>query len=860
MSIIIWILSLFGINIGGGEEPVAKKYSFVPEGTVLVAQGVTYTGPSKVEGQIPAIVDGDTYTTQDYVYTFHANDADGSRFWSVVVKDKTKKAYQEIQTTTKIVDSNDKETGSFDGLFGANVEDLTSCYAGCTNLSQTPAIPSTVNIMVQTFKDCTSLVNPPQIPTTTIDMSGAFDGCENIQFPDGYKTYFKHSNRFYSYFTFNKTQQTWIANRSGAFGNANISNLNVYLNLIKSLNFEYAGYPIDVEYSTTFPDVCTLELYKTDSNSFVWKATQLEKCDDAKFDTWILEHKQYFDIPIEVNTTGREVEYIDGIGSLAKRTASNGSSYYALTTAEKSDMSVFEYFAQKKFQYEGTPVSLNGLTFNYNYKDVVFTVKQSNPCDADTMYLTAAHMDGTRYNSKLVYTLSEVEESFYPSVYYSNFCLFGVPISLKGISFVENDVVFTICQKNQLDPSTMYYKVAHVDGTKYNENLVMALSEVEESFLPSTCYNNYMLYGIPVSLDGISFRETSSVGIGITFTIYQSDPCEPDGKYYKVASDDGKRSNYGMMVTLSEVEKSFLPSAYYNNYRLYGIPVSLNGVSFELGLITFTVYQSNPYDADTMYYKVSADENDASLIVKLSETFSGFNVDTPYYNNYRLLGIPVSLNGLSVQIGTNTLLTLVQPDATNPQSMYFVPTLIYPNSSSNYSVDLFLSVTASEWNEDISRNFEYCGIPIKVDGMVLVASDHLKFNVHQDANDCTNVWLTIAAESEKYALNAFAEFKEHYSNGFPIDNDEGKNLPIKAEGFSIYDSSNNLTYIYHDATADKAEYFSVVVNVPKGVDKTDADGSFTQYKEYLKDSGTVETSILEVPVQILYMFEIEVLN
>lgn len=298
MSIIIWILSLFGINIGGGgSEPDVKKYSFIPEGTVLVAQGTTYTGPTKIEGQIPAIVDGDTYTTQDYVYTFHGND---DHFWSVVVKDKTKKAYQAIQTTTKIVDYNGNETGSSNGLFGVNVEDMTSCYAGCTNLSQTPAIPDTVNIMVQTFKDCTSLVNPPQIQNTKVNMYGAFDGCENIRFPDGYKTYFKFSNSLYPYFTFNKTQQTWIADASGVFGGSNVSNINVYLNLIKSLNFNYVGYPIEVEFTATVRGICTLDIYKTDSNSFVWLATKSDECDDDTFNAWIEENKLYGNIPVVV--------------------------------------------------------------------------------------------------------------------------------------------------------------------------------------------------------------------------------------------------------------------------------------------------------------------------------------------------------------------------------------------------------------------------------------------------------------------------------------------------------------------------------------------------------------------------------
>lgn len=302
MSIIIWFLGLFGITIGGGgDNPETKDFLFLPAGTTLVSEDTTYTGPYNFEN-IPVFINGNTYTTKDYVYTYNAN----TRSWRVKVRDTSKEAYEELQTTTKMVDKNGNETSYINNLFGANITDMTSCYAGCTNLKQTPSIPSTVNIMVQTFKGCSSLVFPPEIQNTKVNMYGAFDGCTNIQFPDGYKAYMRFSDSLYPYFTFNKAQQTWIADKDGVFGNSNISNINVYLNLIKSLNFEYAGYPIEVEYRTTVykstgstkTAICTLELYKTEQNTFAWKAVRHIMCSLEEFKEWVAANPLYGNIPV----------------------------------------------------------------------------------------------------------------------------------------------------------------------------------------------------------------------------------------------------------------------------------------------------------------------------------------------------------------------------------------------------------------------------------------------------------------------------------------------------------------------------------------------------------------------------------
>ncbi|MGI5174198.1 leucine-rich repeat protein [Treponema sp. OMZ 840] len=63
----------------------------------------------------------------------------------------------------------------------ASVKDMQSCFYGCTSLTESPVIPLNVKNMVGCFAGCTSLTQAPDIPSSVIGMKNCFYGCTALK-------------------------------------------------------------------------------------------------------------------------------------------------------------------------------------------------------------------------------------------------------------------------------------------------------------------------------------------------------------------------------------------------------------------------------------------------------------------------------------------------------------------------------------------------------------------------------------------------------------------------------------------------------------------------------------------------------
>ena len=113
MTILIWFLGLFGINIGGKDDPIqqAKEYYFIPEGASLVMEDQTIQGPDKLDKDIK-LEDGTVYTYGDYAYTKNL------KYWDIKVIDRTKTSYEPVIFKTQIVDKDLNVLKTENHLFG----------------------------------------------------------------------------------------------------------------------------------------------------------------------------------------------------------------------------------------------------------------------------------------------------------------------------------------------------------------------------------------------------------------------------------------------------------------------------------------------------------------------------------------------------------------------------------------------------------------------------------------------------------------------------------------------------------------------------------------------------------------------
>ncbi|MBQ4602516.1 MAG: leucine-rich repeat protein [Clostridia bacterium] len=109
--------------------------------------------------------DGQQVVIGDYTYTYYTDHATGApEGWNAVVNDKTLSSYGAIEAEVN----------------GLPVTQLYKTFAGCTNMTEAPAIPEGVKVLYNTFKNCTALTSAPAIPEGVENMTYAFWGCSSL--------------------------------------------------------------------------------------------------------------------------------------------------------------------------------------------------------------------------------------------------------------------------------------------------------------------------------------------------------------------------------------------------------------------------------------------------------------------------------------------------------------------------------------------------------------------------------------------------------------------------------------------------------------------------------------------------------
>jgi hypothetical protein len=790
MSVIIWILSLFGINIGGGSgnKPEQKTYLYLPPDTSLVLQDQTLKGPLKLENSL-RLTDGDIYETEDYVYTLGSQNG---LSWSVKVKDKTQTKYSPFQTTTQTIDSEGNKSYT-KKLFGFDVKRFDNCFEGCSKMINAPDIPDSARYMTNTFKGCSSLKNPPQINSRRVNMIGTFEDCSNLAFPDNYIISFEMQWSAYTYIAYDANNQCWRAKI-----NYSSSNLKTYTDLLCSLKGQYAGYPINVsDIKVNISDICTLELYQQSNYSYAWCAIKKNSCSNADFNAWLEKNKTYENIAVVKTETG-SVE-INGICSLVKV---NSTDAYQYVIGEKytTDERIASYFAENGFRYQGGNVDCSSLSVKVGHNTTLMLVDitsaNTNPATRKWVWQIAGNAND-----------SDID-AFYLSGYMFN----NIPVSLENVSLKFSNFSFDFICSNSQNYKNGYWKLNIAPASSSTQSILSRLYE-----------DGFRMSGFPVNIDGVVF-----ISNDIIFTAYQ-DGLNLNTRYFTASINSAR---YGDMIAIL----NNLSDPYYNNYKFYNIPLNLDGVSFEDddSKITFTLHQEDKYKPETKYFTTSIRDNDNDyMLFLLSGAASNSHglLGSSSYSNYRLFNIPLSLNGVSFEVDEGIKFTVVQTNPFDPSTMYLKP-------SSKDRVKMFLYLA------DKYSDFKWYNIPIKVDGETLAdgLSDEAVFTFHQDAKDCSNVWITVSAGKDGSLTTAFNYVKRNFKNGLFYNA-----IPIKMEGLTI--QSLGYSYVYHEASTAEKEHWSVVVNIPEELTAAER----TEFVKNTKEK--VGETFLDIPVNVIFYLE-----
>lgn len=123
---------------------------------------------------LPTVQDGDVYINGDYTYMYNCTYSAGGYWthnpdingWSVVVNDKTKTNY----------------SGIVSSINNRNITSLYYTFAGCSNMTTAPSIPSSCVNLVGTFYNCSKLSNVSNviIGENVKNISNMFKGCSKL--------------------------------------------------------------------------------------------------------------------------------------------------------------------------------------------------------------------------------------------------------------------------------------------------------------------------------------------------------------------------------------------------------------------------------------------------------------------------------------------------------------------------------------------------------------------------------------------------------------------------------------------------------------------------------------------------------
>ena len=251
------------------------------------------------------------------------------------------------------------------------------------------------------------------------------------------------------------------------------------------------------------------------------------------------------------------------------------------------------------------------------------------------------------------------------------------------------------------------------------------------------------------------------------------------------------------------------------------------------------MHQEDKYKPETKYFTASADYTEVMLDI-LSSSGKVNGLLKEHYSNYRLFNIPLNLNGLSFEVDRGVYFTLIQTNAFDSSTMYFKP-------SADNRVKMFMFLAGEHKSpfytdsNSVYNNFKCFNIPVKVDGEILAdgLNDDAVFIFHQDAKDCSNVWITVSAGKDGSLTTAFNYVKRNFKNGLFYNA-----IPIKMEGLTI--QSLGYSYVYHEASTTEKEHWSVVVNIPEELTAAERTEFVKSTKE--KIGGT----FLDIPVNVIF--------
>lgn len=540
MTILIWFLSLFGINIGGGNEPILRKteYYYIPEGASLVMEDETIYGPEKIAKNI-TLENGTVYTYGDYTYTKSPYD-----YWMVKVIDKTQKFYPSVILSTSIVDKDGKELRKENTLFGVKDYALYECYKDCVNLVDAPDILQGCINLNYAFEGCTNLVNPPQIQGNPV-VSRAFKDCPNVQFPDKYHITFESFYLSYSQKTdsWNFVQQPRDSTDNGrekAFVSFTLSSL-------ESLEYKYCGRNINVEEIVLQLDDFaekvgyvkgTLVLKPIPEDPLSAYFTIVYR-NDLNYKTMM----QYCE-SINSNICGYDIK-TDNVNipdccvlELVPGT-DNVPEHYKIVKQQGSVYDILKYFDAKNCKFAGTPVDLSELkTNNVDIPDRCVLEFVPETDDAPEHYKVTKQQG----------TACDIIEYFRKK----NYKFAGTPVDLSGISekfsYEQTDEIpirFTLTLKFKEGLSC--YDIGDGSNDYYAWNI--EVESGEKTYIPCKFKYSLKYADCPIDFDGF-VDDFEAEMYGVNYVFVQPKRYSSEGAHWKVVVIDAEKAKNSLILKI----------------------------------------------------------------------------------------------------------------------------------------------------------------------------------------------------------------------------------------------------------------------------------------------------------------------
>ena len=171
-----------GSGGGGGSTPIVPGGPDLnPEGTVPNGSYYFSVLSQTQHDEIPETAGWfDIYISGDYIYSY-AND-----MWQVHVitsadVEQVKGYFSDFSYSVPDKTTRTTYGPILESINGAPIEFLANTFEDCTALTEVPAIPDTVIVMMDAFNGCTSLVDAPSLPSGVRLLRRTFEGCTSLE-------------------------------------------------------------------------------------------------------------------------------------------------------------------------------------------------------------------------------------------------------------------------------------------------------------------------------------------------------------------------------------------------------------------------------------------------------------------------------------------------------------------------------------------------------------------------------------------------------------------------------------------------------------------------------------------------------